>query len=253
MKDMKKDIQDEWETTDMGEPNKIVGIEINQSLGQICISQKQSIQRILEKQGMSDANPVRTPLDPEIKLVPNPEGNEGNRSNSYAQLLGELQFIANATRPDICYAINRLASYTANPSMQHQTALKRVLRYLSGTRTKGITYKPLADAEIPFWGYADAAYKNREDGKSTTGYVFIAAGGAITWRSGKQSVTATSSMEAEYIALWEAGKEASWLRSLHTELGLIFKKPTPLLCDNSGAVAIAKNPIFHQRSKHVDS
>jgi hypothetical protein len=135
MEQMKNDICTEWETTDMGEPTKIVGIEISQSPGQISISQKQNIQKILEKQGLTNASPVQMPLDLNVKIGLNPDGNEGNRSNSYAQLLGELQFIANATRPDIAFAVNRLASYTANPSMQHQTAIKSVLRYLSGTRT----------------------------------------------------------------------------------------------------------------------
>jgi len=253
MEGMKNDIHTEWETTDMGEPTKIVGIEINQSPGQISITQKQSVQGILERQGLADANPVQMPLDPNIKIIANPDGNEGNRSNAYAQLLGELQFIANATRPDIAFAVNRLASYTANPSMQHQTALKRILRYLSGTRTYGITYKTPPESTVTFMGFADAAFANREDGKSTTGYVFIAADGAITWRSGKQSVTSQSSTEAEYIALWEAGKEASWLRNLYRELGLPQQKPTTIMQDNTGTVAIARNPLFHKRTKHIDS
>ena len=252
MEEMKKDIRTEWETTDMGEPNKIVGIEINQSEGQISISQKQNIQKVLQRQGLADASPVQTPLDPNVKILPNPDGNEGNRSNSFAQLLGELQFIANATRPDIAFAVNRLASYTANPSMQHTTALKRILRYLSGTRAYGITYKH-APEPVTFKGFADAAFADREDGKSTTGYVFIAGDGAITWRSGKQGITAQSSTEAEYIALWEAGKEVSWLRNLHRELGFAQQEPTMIMQDNTGTVAIAKNPLFHKRTKHIDS
>jgi hypothetical protein len=252
MKEIKRDIQDEWETTNMGEPNKIVGIEITQSEGRISISQKQSIQKILERQGLADANSVITPLDPKYPIVPNPDGNEGNRSNSFAQLLGELQFIANATRPDICYAVNKLASYTANPSMQHQTAIKHVLRYLSGTRTYGITYTYTSDSDISLVGYADAAHKNRDDAKSTTGYVFLAANGAITWRSGKQTITALSSTEAEYIAFWEAGKEISWLRNLYAELGHTQRDPTSILCDNTGAVSIAESPLYHKRTKHID-
>jgi hypothetical protein len=136
--------------------------------------------------------------------------------------------------------------------MQHQTALKRILRYLSGTQMHGITYKQVPEPIISK-GFADAAYQNRDDGKSTTGYVFIAAEGAITWRSGRQSITASSSTEAEYIALWEAGKEASWLRNLYRELGYPQQQPTMLMEDNEGAYSIAKNPIFHKRTKHIDS
>jgi hypothetical protein len=124
MEEIKHDICTEWETTDLGKPSKIVGIEITQSPGQISISQKQSIEKILGHQGLAKASSIQMPLDPHIKIFTNPEGNEGNRSNVFVQLLGELQFIANAMRPDIAYAVNKLASYTTNPSMQHQSALK---------------------------------------------------------------------------------------------------------------------------------
>jgi hypothetical protein len=248
MEEMKRDIRTEWETTDMGEPSKIVGIEITMSPGKIIISQKKSIQRILERQGLADANPVQMPLDPGVKILPNPDGNEGNKSNSYAKILGELQFIANSMCPDIAFAVNRLASYTANPSMQHVIALKRILRYLAGTRNHGITYEYIPGKSQSFEGYADAAFRNRDDGKSTTGYVFIAAGGAIPWRSNKQTVTALSTTEAEYIALWESAKEASWLRNLYKELGLTQEEPTILNSDSTGAVGIAKDPLFHKRT-----
>jgi hypothetical protein len=236
----------------MGEPNKIVGIEISQSQGKLSITQRQGIQKILERQGLTNANSVLSPLDPKLPIVPNPKGNDGDRSNAYAQLLGELQFVANTTRPDIAYAVNRLASYMANPSMQHQTAAKHILRYLAGTKTHGITYTHTPDSDLSLIGYADAAHKNRDDAKSTTGYVFLASNGAITWRSGKQTVTALSSTEAEYIAFWEAGKEVSWLRNLYNELGLTQTEPTPILCDNTSAIAIGQSPIYHKRTKHID-
>src|SRR5882762_5506472 len=90
---------------------------------------------------MAEANPVGMPLDPNIKIGPNPIHNEPNRSNSYAKLLGELQYPANATRPDISYAVNKLGLYTANPSLEHYRSLKPILRYLAGTRDYGITYR----------------------------------------------------------------------------------------------------------------
>jgi len=136
MNKMKLDIRAKWEVMDLGEPSKIVGIEIMMSKDSITISQRQYIESILKKEGLERSNPVAMPLDPNAPLEPNPEGNEGNRSNSFARLLGELQFIANATRPDIAYAVNRLASYTANLSLQHVGALKRILRYLLRSRTR---------------------------------------------------------------------------------------------------------------------
>src|SRR5580698_916444 len=94
---------------------------------------------------MENANPVTIPMDPHLKLEPNPENNEPNHSNAYAKLLGELQYLANCTRPDIMFAVNRLAAYTANPSLQHYGAVKRILRYLAGTRNLGITYRKSQD------------------------------------------------------------------------------------------------------------
>ena len=108
----------------MGDPTKIVGIEIVQAPGKISISHKRSIENILERQGLTNVNPARMPFDPNVKILPNADGNEGNWSNSFAELLGELQYIANATHPDIAFVVNRLALYTANLSMQHITALK---------------------------------------------------------------------------------------------------------------------------------
>jgi hypothetical protein len=129
------------EVTDLGEPNKTIGIEITLSAGQVTIYQKKYIESVLEKEGMANAQPVGMPLEPNVKLVPNPEDNESNRSNVYAKLLGALQYITNFTRPDILYAMNRLGAYTANPSLQHYGALKRILRYLVGTKDLGITDK----------------------------------------------------------------------------------------------------------------
>ena len=236
----------------MGDPMKIVGIEIVQAPGKISISQKQSIETVLERQGLTNANPVRMPFDPNVKILPNPDRNEGNWSNSFAELLGELQYIANAMCPDIAFVINKLASYTTNSSMQHITALKWILRYLSGTREHRITYK-YSPIFPTFEGFVDTTYKDREDGKSTTRYVFLQADGAITWHSGKQDVTMQSSTEVEYITLWKSGKEASWLRNLYRELGFLQQSPTLLICDNTGAIAIAKNPMFYKQTKHIDS
>src|SRR5258708_5260212 len=110
MNEMKKDLCSQWEVTDLGEPSKIIGIKITRSDDVITISQKKSMESILTRQGLEEANPVSTPLDLKVKIKPNPKGDKGDKSNTYGQLLGELQFIANTTHPDITYAINKLAS-----------------------------------------------------------------------------------------------------------------------------------------------
>ena len=250
----KDELRSVWEITDLGEPSMIVGIEISRNEDSITISQRKYVENILKREGMDHANAVSMPMDPNVTLEPNPDANEPNRSNSYARLLGELQYLAYAMRPDISFAVNRLGAYTANPSMQHMGALKRILRYLAGTKNYGITYRASPtthdDANL-FYGYADAAYANADGYKSTSGYVFIVGDGAITWRSKKQATIALSSTEAEYVALSEAGREACWLRNLYDELGYTQPAPTLIMGDNDSSIAMARNPQFHKRSKHI--
>jgi len=110
MDHMKNAIKSEWEATDLGQPSKIISIEITFKDDTIIISQQKYIENLLKKEGLADANPVAMPMDPHIQLVANPEANELNRSNSYAKLIGELQYIVTCTHPDISYAVNRLAA-----------------------------------------------------------------------------------------------------------------------------------------------
>jgi hypothetical protein len=123
-------------------------------------------------------------------------------------LIGELQFIANTTRPDIAHAISKLLAYMANPIIQHVLVLKQVLRYLLGTKSYRITYGDVLDHPNHFFSYADTAFANADKHKSITGYVFKMARGAVIWYSKKQTITVLLSMEAEYITLLEVGWEA---------------------------------------------
>jgi hypothetical protein len=256
MNDLKKELQDMFEVTDLGDPNKIVGIEIerNREKGELKILQSKYIEAILERYGLSEANAVTTPLDPKVKLKPLTQTSEkGNRSNNYASLIGSLMYAAVGTRPDIAYAVYRLALYTADPNISHWTAAKRVLRYLKGMKDLGIVYKTQENKnENHFTGYSDASFANNDDRTSISGYTFISAGGAITWGSKKQNTVALSTTEAEYICLSDAAREAKWLQNLHMELGYNQSHPTLIYGDNAGSLAIAQNPRYHKRMKQFD-
>jgi len=141
MANLKMALEKIFDVTDLGDPSRIVGIEITRTKETLTISQPLYIDSILRKYGMEHVNPVSTCLDPNHKLEPNKEIREPNQSNDYASLIGSLQYLAIATRPDIAFAVNRLASYTANPSLEHYGAAKRLLRYIKGTRDYGITYQ----------------------------------------------------------------------------------------------------------------
>ena len=129
---------------------------------------------------------------------------------------------------------------------------------MEGTRNYGITYCATSTRHVGpnnsnlFYGFSDAAFANAEDNRSVSGYVYLSNGGAISWGSKKQTSIALSSTEAEYVALSEASREAMWLRNLFGELDYIQKEPILLLGDNDESIAMAKNPEFHKRTKHVD-
>ena len=184
---------------DLGEPSKIIGIKISCDDKSITISQKLYIESILKWKGLDHTNQVRMLLDSNVHLESSLEGNNDDQSNAFTQSLGALQFVANTTRSDIAYAVNKLASYTANLTIQHVTALKRIMCYLSGTWEYGIRYYDSPIYPNAFIGYSDAAFANNEDYKSISSYVFITQGGAITWRSKKQTTIALSSMKAKYV------------------------------------------------------
>jgi hypothetical protein len=137
------------------------------------------------------------PLDPNIVITRNPQGEDGDHQNAFTSLIGSLQYLSMATWPDISYTINQLSGYMANPSLAHQSAMKRILHYLTGTKTKGIVYWAECmdlQGNNPFYGYADVAYTNSENYHSTSGYVFITNVGAITWGSYKQTIITLSVM-----------------------------------------------------------
>ncbi len=256
MQKLKKELKTVFELTDMGEPQKIVGIEIDRDRvrGTLKISQAQYIDNLLAKYNMTDCNPVATPMDPSVNLDDEPELPEDSPIRElYASLVGSLMFLAIATRVDIACTVRKLAVYISRPGQAHWKAAKRVLRYLKGTKSLGITFVRAnnPDKKCLLRGYSDASFNSESDGKSVTGYAFILAGGAISWGSRKQGLTALSTTEAECLALTETAQEASWLRTLLDELKL-SQHPTPVYEDNQGTIALAANPQFHRRSKHFN-
>lgn len=138
-----------------------------------------------------------------------------------------------------------------------------MLRYPKGTRDHGITYrgsqetggaprKYEQDRNVP-WGYCDANYaEDFRDRKSTSGYAFMLANGPISWKLKKQTSVSLSMTEAEYYAIGAACQEAAWLQQICYELFIPLDTTIPILTDNTGAVSLSDNPVFHSRSKHID-
>lgn len=173
----------------------------------------------------------------------------------YARLVGSLMYAQICTRPDLAFAVGMLSRYQSNPGHEHWVAGKKVLRYLKRTKDNMLVYKKLKDQELEVIGYSDASYKaDVDDLKSTSGYVFMMAGGAVSWKSVKQSLTATSTMQAEYIAVHEATGQALWLRNFILEIKIVdsIQRPLKIFCDNAAAVFFAKNNKRSTASRNIN-
>jgi hypothetical protein len=185
------------------------------------------------------------------------------RHTHYRSYIMKMSYEAQQTRPDIAYAVNILAQFQQAPTESDWSAMHRLMRYLRGSWDYGLYYRREAlhdfmvfavDSvpEIIPIGYADASYAEDEGRKSRSGHVFLMAGAAVTWRSKKQATVSLSSTEAEYIALSEATMEAIWLRQLLKELHVPTSRSTTIMQDNMSTIAIATNPVHHNRTKHID-
>ena len=236
---------------DLGPLTYALGIKFDQKEdGTIQMSQQSYIDKMLEKFSMQDCKPTNTPLP--IKSATNiePDNKPLQDINKYQQIIGSLIFISNATRPDIAYAVSHLARAMHAPLESDLIAAKRVLRYLKGTRNYALNYNN-KDQDLII--YSDSSWAEEPGRKSVGGYASICAGASISWKSTKQAIIAMSTMEAEYIALAEAAKEAQWLRKL--ELELFPKKistPTTIYEDNQSTIKLSNNPLHTNRSKHID-
>jgi len=248
--EIKNKIMAKYDARDLGEATFFLGMDIlrDRSARTIKLAQSRQIHDLLDKYGMLEAKPASTPLGSAIKLTK--DGEPLDRTTyDYASLIGSLMYLSICTRPDISQAVGALARYMACPTVAHWQAGKTILRYLSGTASHGITF----GAGSPgLQAYCDADYAGDTDTRrSTTGYVFILHGGAITWASRLQQTVAASTTEAEYMAAAAAVKEALWLRKL---MSALQQDPVTVTikADNQRAIKLLKNPVFLMRSKHID-
>ena len=155
------------------------------------------------------------------------------------------------TRPDIAWAVSRVSQYMQEPTDQHIEAVKHVFRYLRHTSNYKIHYDGAGQSGLIRYSDADWG-ENRDNRRSTTGYVFLMADGPVTWTSRMQKTVARSLTEAEYMALSEGCSEIAWLTSLQKEIGYGQPSPVPMVSDNQGAIFLAINPAHDRRLKHVD-
>ncbi|WKA04365.1 hypothetical protein VitviT2T_022413 [Vitis vinifera] len=199
---------------------------------------------------MAGAKPASSPCTTGLKLFTHVgEPLTASQITEYRQTVGALQYCT-LTRPDITFSVNQLCHHMHCPNSVHWTAAKCVLRYLKGTIDLGLWY---TKGEQTLQAFCDSDWAgNPDDRRSTTGYGVFFGSCLISWTAKKQSVVARSSTEAEYRALAITTAELYWIRMLLKELHISLPTAPTIWCDNSGALALASNPVFHARTKHIE-
>lgn len=237
---------------DLGEAHYILGIQlIRSSDGSIVLSQSTYLSNMLEQFGMSDCKTIATPTcGGDTTIAANSEPVD---SSLYRQAVGKLNYAAVCTRPDLAFAVSLSSRYMANPTSQNWQLIKRIFRYIKGTLDFGLKIGHTTQHNSKLLGYSDADWAGDTlNRKSTTGYVFFLFGSLVSWNSKKQPTVALSSTESEYMALSEITKEAIWIRKFLSSLGYNLDTPAIIMEDNQGAIELAKNPVHHARTKHID-
>ncbi|KAD5507479.1 hypothetical protein E3N88_15182 [Mikania micrantha] len=232
IKRFKVQMQHQFEMSDLGSLSYYLGIEVIQKNGNITLSQSTYAKNLLEKVGKQECNPVRIPMEPKLQFNENDEVEKVNPTE-YKSIIGSLRYLLH-TRPDLAYAVGIVSRHMEGPTTQHLQAVKHILRYVRGTVNHGLCYSKGNMTQEMLFGYTDSNLAGDPvDRKSTSGMAIYLNNSLISWSSHKQKSVALSSCEAEFIA---ATVEA-----------------VILYVDNKSAISLMKNPVFHERSKHIDT
>uniref|UniRef100_A0AAV1U4T5 Reverse transcriptase Ty1/copia-type domain-containing protein n=1 Tax=Peronospora matthiolae TaxID=2874970 RepID=A0AAV1U4T5_9STRA len=212
IKRTKSDFKARFEMTDSGKCAFVLGIElVDNDNGSVTMCQRRYVEDVLKRFGMSDCKAVTSPIDISSRLISSIAATKIDAP--FREAVGALMHLMTATRPEIAFDVSYVSCFMENPQVEHWMAVKRILRYLQGTKSHGICFK--SDDKIDFCGYSDADWAgDHADHKSTSGYAFILMGAPVSWGSKKQSSVSLSTSEAEYIALSLAIQEGKWVHRL---------------------------------------
>nr|GEW30773.1 retrovirus-related Pol polyprotein from transposon TNT 1-94 [Tanacetum cinerariifolium] len=243
--ELKKSMTREFEMTGIGLMSYYQGIEVKQSYEGIFICQERYANEILKRFGMDKCNPVGTPIEHKVKPSKHDEGKVVD-STLFKSLVGSLRYFT-FKRPDILFVVRLISHFMEEPTTKHLKIAKMILRYIKGTVDYGMFYSTSEDFKLV--GYSDSDWAgSKDDGRSTSGFLFFLGNNAFTWSSKKQPIITLSSCEVEYIAATSCVCHAIWLRSMLKELHMEQEDATEIYVDNKSAIDLAKNPVYHDRS-----
>ena len=248
--ELKLQLSSAFKLRDLGTPKYFLGLEIARSEEGISICQRKYVIDLLESTGFTGCKPSSIPMEPNQKLSIE-DGVLLYDAKQYRRLVGKLQYLTYA-QPNITFDVSKLAQFSSAPTDLHLQAIHKVLCYLKGTIGHGLFYG--CDLNFDIRGYSDSDWSGCPDSRrSVTGLAMFVGDSLVTWRSKKQDTVSCSSAEAEYRAMCSATKEMMWIDKVLNDLRIPHSLPAHLYCDNTAALHIASNPVFHERTKHLEN
>jgi hypothetical protein len=241
-------LQTTFELKDLGPLHYFLGLQLHYHTTGFSVHQTKYASDLLQRFDMTNCKPSSTPYSSTSRLTKD-QGTPLVDPTSFRSLVGALQYLT-FTRPDLSFAVNQVCQFMHSPTDTHLIAAKWILRYIKGSLSSGLLFQP---GSLNLQAYADADWAGDPlDRRSTSGYVVFLGFTPITWVSKKQCTVSRSSTEAEYRSLASATAEVFWIRMVLKDLGLFLPNPPILWCDNLSALALASNPVFHARTKHIE-
>ncbi|WVZ18008.1 hypothetical protein V8G54_005330 [Vigna mungo] len=247
--DVKQFLHHKFSIKDLGSLKFFLGFEVARSQQGLVLNQRKYCLEILSEFGLTSCKPATSPSNPTIKLKDD-EGDLVSDPTAYRRLIGKPQYLTN-TRPDISFVVQQVSQFMSKPRQSHLHAAFRILRYLKSCPGLGLFYPSSNPHRIQAFSDSDWATCSLTR-KSITGYCVFYGHCLISWKSKKQSTVSRSSTEAEYRALASVACELQWLKYIADDLRLKIPLPFPTFCDNQSAIQLAKNPSFHERTKHIE-
>ena len=252
----KQDLLNEFTMTDLGPLNHFLGFRIKWEIGRIILNQTKYVENVLEKFGMTNERPLKTPLHDKRRLSKemSPVTDEEKAAVAnlpYRQVVGSIMYAMTGTRPDLAYAVGVLSRYNASYGLEHWEAALKTLRYMKYTMETSLVFEHESKWELT--AYVDADYATDPDTRrSTSGHIICLGTSPVSWRSKRQQTVATSTAESEYIAATEAIKELLWIRKLLLDFKIEVPEPMTVHEDNMACIHMSKDEGTKSRTKHVE-